>query len=123
MILPQPLRDTADLDAWLRDLYASADVAAHLDARDDADRDAHNDDATESTRDDGALYHGRLPCDAVDAINPSIIAHRVILPQPIPAPALCEEPPPAWMDRCARGEYAHGRGEQGPATIRWRGVA
>lgn len=108
MILPQPLPDTADLDAWLRDLAplmeAAADRAAeHRDA--DPLLDVDHDDAP-------ALPWERARTEG-----------DVILPQPIPAPALCEEPPPAWMDRCARGEYAHGRGEQGPATIRWRGVA
>ena len=31
-------------------------------------------EATESTRDDGQLYHGRLPSDDVDPFNPWITA-------------------------------------------------
>lgn len=53
--------DLAELDA----LYA---------ARAENDRDAHHDDASLSTRDDGFLMHGRLPADDVDALNPCIVA-------------------------------------------------
>lgn len=36
--------------------------------------DAIDREATESTRDDGELYHGRLPSDDVDPFNPWIVA-------------------------------------------------
>ena len=36
--------------------------------------DAIDREATESTRDDGQLYHGRLPSDDVDPFNPWITA-------------------------------------------------
>lgn len=51
-----------------------ADFAAWCAERRDEAVDEINDEATESTRDDGELYHGRLPSDDVDPFNPCIVA-------------------------------------------------
>lgn len=59
-------------DALLAD-EADADLAAYLGDRAVAARDALADEADASTRDDGALYHGRLPSEDVDAFNPHIV--------------------------------------------------
>lgn len=39
--------------------------------------DAIDREATESTRDDGELYYGRLPSDDIDEFNPWITARAV----------------------------------------------
>lgn len=70
--------DRAELNAW-------------FDARRDEAIEAHAADADQSTRDDGLLFHDRLPCEDVDSFNPCIIARA-----PIAAPL---EQLPAWMER------------------------
>ena len=80
-ILP-PAIDAAEHDA---------ELDAHLDALADEALSAFDAEASASTRDDGLIYHGRLPCDDADSFNPSIIAHAPILP---PADDL-----PPWMER------------------------
>ena len=75
------------------------ELTAHLDALADEALSAFDADAAQSTRDDGMLYHGRLPCEDVDGFNPSIIA---VARTPITAPL---EALPAWMER------AHGNGD------------
>jgi len=44
--------------------------------------DAIDREAAESTRDDGELYHGRLPSDDCDEFNPWIVA-RASLPREV----------------------------------------
>lgn len=41
--------------------------------------DAIDREATESTRDDGLLYHGRLPSDDVDPFNPWVVARAPVV--------------------------------------------
>ena len=55
------LADAAELALWCADL------------RDDATA-AIDDEARESTRDDGELYHGRLSSDDCDEFNPWVVA-------------------------------------------------
>ena len=52
----------------------AAEFAAWAAARRSDANDAIDDEAAESTRDDGDLYHGRLPSDDVDPFNPWIVA-------------------------------------------------
>lgn len=78
---------------------SDAELTAYLDALADEAREAHAADADQSTRDDGLLFHGRLPCDDVEGFNPCIIA---VARTPITAPL---EPLPAWM------EHKHGGGD------------
>lgn len=78
--------DLIDLDAMRASDGGCADVDAldaHEAACDDAEirdliaveqRDAFGRDAALSTRDDGALYHGRLPCEDDDGFSPHISA-------------------------------------------------
>ena len=63
------------LDAWCDELF-------------DAAREAIDAEATpEQFRDDGTLYHGRLPSEDVDAFSPWIVARAERLrPQVLPAP-------------------------------------
>lgn len=77
-ILP-PAPDAVDrdvVDAWCDELL-------------DAAREAFDAEATpDAFRDDGTLYHGRLPSEDVDAFSPWIVARAPVLrPQIIPAPA------------------------------------
>lgn len=51
---------------------AALDDASYADAASEADREAYDADVAQSTRDDGMLYHGRLPGDDVDAFNPCV---------------------------------------------------
>lgn len=74
--------------------FEADELAAYLDERHDADVAAFEADAAQSTRDDGYLFHGRLPADDADAFNLSITARTQILP-----PAL-----PAWMERRHGGD-------------------
>ena len=74
------------------------ELNAYFDALADEALSAFDADASASTRDDGMLFHGRLPCEDVDGFNPSIIA---VARTPIAAPL---EPLPAWMER------THGNG-------------
>jgi len=46
--------------------------------------DAIDREAAESTRDDGELFHGRLPSDDVDPFNPWIVA-RAPLAREVPS--------------------------------------
>ena len=63
-ILPPSFDDHLDdLAAYKNDLAAAA-------------LDAFESDASQSTRDDGMLFHGRLPCEDVDSFNPCIITHE-----------------------------------------------
>ena len=57
--------DLADFAAWLTERQP--------DAIDEIDR-----ETTESTRDDGELFYGRLPSDDVDGFNPWIVARAPI---------------------------------------------
>jgi hypothetical protein len=57
--------DLADFAAWLTERQP--------DAIDEIDR-----EATESTRDDGELFYGRLPSDDLDGFNPWITARAPI---------------------------------------------
>ena len=65
-ILPQPL-PADDHDA---------ETDAYFEALADEALSAFDDDAAQSTRDDGMLFHGRLPCEDTDAFNPCVITHR-----------------------------------------------
>ena len=62
-----------ELDAFLCDVFAdrSAMCAEVYDA-----------EALPETRDDGPLYHGRLPSEDVDAFNPSIVARAPVMVPP-----------------------------------------
>ncbi len=76
-LLPPELTpaDRAELDAWVDGLLD--------DAREAIDAEA----TPEQFRDDGALYHGRLPSEDVDPFNPWIIARSAVAPvQVLPAP-------------------------------------
>ena len=75
--------DLIDLDAMRAGDGGCVDLDAHEAACDDAEirdliaaeqRDAFERDAALSTRDDGALYHGRLPCEDTDGFSPHISA-------------------------------------------------
>lgn len=72
-----------------------SDLADVMAERADADRAAHAAEADQSTRDDGFIYHGRLPSEDVDAFNPSIVSHRT--PGPL-------DDMPAWMERKHGGD-------------------
>lgn len=100
-ILP-PAIDAAEHDA---------ELVAHLDALADEALSAFDTEASASTRDDGLIYHGRLPCEDTDAFNPGIIAHErtPILP---PADDLLP-----WMER-RHGSDPVGTGLPMPAG--WR---
>ena len=56
----------------------TAELAAWAAARRDDETAAIDDEARESTRDDGNLYHGRLPSDDVDELNPWITARAPV---------------------------------------------
>ena len=76
-LLPAPLEalDQDVLDAWCDELFDEARAALDAEATPDA------------FRDDGTLYHGRLPSEDVDAFNPWIVARAERLrPQILPAP-------------------------------------
>lgn len=62
-----------ELDAFLADAFAdrSAMCAEVYDA-----------EALPETRGDGALYHGRVPSEDVDAFNPSIVARAPVMVPP-----------------------------------------
>ena len=75
--------DLIDLDAVRVSDDACVDLDAHEALSDDADiydaigaeqREAFERDAALSTRDDGAIYHGRLPGDDCDGFSPHISA-------------------------------------------------
>jgi hypothetical protein len=53
---------------------AAADDAEIRDAIADEHHEAYAQDLALSTRDDGALYHGRLPCEDTDGFSPHISA-------------------------------------------------
>lgn len=57
--------DLADFGAWCAE--------RRDEAVDEIDR-----EVTESTRDDGDMYHGRLPSDDVDPFNPWIVARAPV---------------------------------------------
>ena len=59
------------LDAWCDELFDEARAALDAEATPDA------------FRDDGTLYHGRLPSEDVDAFSPWIVARAEITPAPI----------------------------------------
>ena len=61
--------DLAELCAWLTEHQPEV-------------IDAIDREAAESTRDDGELYHGRLPSDDADELNPWVIA-RAPLPREV----------------------------------------
>ena len=56
----------------------AAELAAWAAARRDDANDAIDDEARESTRDDGDLFYGRLPSDDVDEFNPWVIARAPV---------------------------------------------
>jgi hypothetical protein len=68
--LPPDL-DAAELDAWADALLDEA--------REAIDREA----TPEQFRDDGTLYHGRLPSEDVDAFSPWIVARAEVYPAPV----------------------------------------
>ena len=77
--------DLIDLDTLRASEDACVDLDAHEALSDDADiydaivaeqREAFERDAALSTRDDGAIYHGRLPGDDCDGFSPHIVAQR-----------------------------------------------
>jgi hypothetical protein len=55
---------------------AAADDAEIRDAIADEHHEAYAQDLALSTRDDGAIYHGRLPGDDCDGFSPHIVAQR-----------------------------------------------
>ena len=76
-LLPAPLEalDQDVLDAWCDELFDEARAALDAEATPDA------------FRDDGTLYHGRLPSEDVDAFSPWIVARAPVeRPQILPAP-------------------------------------
>lgn len=56
----------------------AAEFAAWAAAVRDAAVEEIDREAAESTRDDGELYHGRLPSDDVDPFNPWIVARAPV---------------------------------------------
>lgn len=80
-ILPPVADELDELNAW-------------FDARRDEAIEVHAADAAQSTRDDGHIYHDRLPCDDVDPFNPQFVAFA--------PPAI--ESLPAWMERRHGGD-------------------
>jgi len=60
----------------------AAELAAWAAAVRDAAVEEIDREAAESTRDDGELYHGRLPSDDCDEFNPWIVA-RASLPREV----------------------------------------
>lgn len=77
--------ERAELDAWLS-------------ARSLACAEVYDSEATpEQFRDDGSLFHDRLPSEDVDGFNPCVIARAPIVP---PCAADCDEIP-AWAYRTA----------------------
>ena len=72
-LLPAPLEalDQDVLDVWCDELFDAAREAVDAEATPDA------------FRDDGTLYHGRLPSEDVDAFSPWIVARAEITPAPI----------------------------------------
>lgn len=107
-MIPVPLdaTDRAAHDAWLHDLAACMEAAA-----DDAQAHRDADPLLDVEHDEAPALPWESEWTPADALLPALID----------APALCEEPPPAWMERCARGEYPRGVGSHGVASIRWRG--
>lgn len=79
--------DRTEFDAWLSD--RSAMCAEVYDA-----------EALPETRDDGALYHGRVPSEDCDAFNPCVIA-RAGVGQIVPPPADGQSIVPAWAYQTA----------------------
>lgn len=79
------------LDAFLADAFAdrSAMCAEVYDA-----------EALPETRDDGSLYHGRVPSEDCDAFNPCVIA-RAGVGQIVPPPADGQSIVPAWAYQTA----------------------
>jgi hypothetical protein len=76
-------------DAEVYDALADTLAAEHSAAA----RDALDADAAQSTRDDGALYHGRLPCDDTDAFNPHITWMAPARPALVPSRSTILPPP------------------------------
>lgn len=78
-----------ELDAFLADAFAdrSAMCAEVFDA-----------EAIGETRDDGALYHGRVPSEDCDAFNPCVVARSGVMVPPCAADVECV---PAWAYRTA----------------------
>lgn len=66
------------------DAETSAEYAAWRDALCDAANDsateAYECEAAPETRKDGAIHHGRLPCEDIDPFNPHIIARAEVWP-------------------------------------------
>ena len=88
-------------DALLAD-EASADLAAYLDDRAASARDTLAHEADGSTRDDGTLYHRRLPSDDLDGFNPSITwlaPVRSVSPSQTVPPRSTILPPPSQTAR------------------------
>ena len=56
----------------------AAELAAWAAARRDDETAAIDDEARESTRDDGELFYGRLPSDDIDPFNPWIVARAPV---------------------------------------------
>lgn len=85
---PHPAFDAetaAEYSAW-RD--------ALCDAANDSAADAYELEAAPETRDDGALYHGRVPSADADAFNPYIIARAEVWPGEIEG---AQMPAQSWM--------------------------
>lgn len=87
-------------DAEVYDALADTLAADHSAAA----RDALDADAAQSTRDDGALYHGRLPCEDADAFNPHVTWMAPARPMPSLVPSRSTILPPPSRVAAAEAE-------------------
>lgn len=58
---------------------------------------AYEAEAAPETRDDGALYHGRLPSEDVEGFNPYIIARAEVWPGPVDVIDGARLPAESWL--------------------------
>jgi hypothetical protein len=70
---------------------------ALCDAANDCAADAFEAEAAAETRDDGALYHGRLPSEDVEGFNPYIIARAEVWPGPVDVIDGARLPAESWL--------------------------
>ncbi len=73
-VLLPPAADVADGEEFARWLDAFCAE------RSESDTDAFDVEASQGTRDDGSLYHDRLPCEDIEPFNPHIIARAEVWP-------------------------------------------